>query len=187
MIRKFLSSQADLSFTYTAIGATQTVPPAGYTVDHTRIKLGEGEKVFTTAKTALGRLEQFRLGWMEAWSPKTTIETGDPVAIVARQLGFWWLNACRVVYVVDKEEPIRRYGYASGTLPAHAGEGEEKFIVEWNQFSGEVSYDILAFSRPHSLLTWLGYPYMRRVQKRFGRESAAAMLSAVGDEAKESV
>ena len=26
------------------------------------------------------------------------------------------------------------------------------------------------------LLTRLGYPYVRRVQKRFGRESAAAML-----------
>ena len=30
-------------------------------------------------------------------------------------------------------------------------------------------------------LTRLGYPYMRRVQKRFGKESAAAMVRAVNN------
>jgi uncharacterized protein (UPF0548 family) len=122
---------------------------------------------------------------MKAWSPKTTIETGDNVAIVARNLGLWWLNACRIVYVVEEEEPVRRYGYASGTLPAHAGEGEERFLVEWDRASGEVWYDILAFSRPYGLLSRLGHPYMRRVQKRFGRESAAAMLNVIRDRARE--
>ena len=161
------------------------MPPAGYVVDHTRIKLGEGEEVFTRAKAALGRWEQFRLGWVEAWSPETPIETGEVVAVVARQFGLWWLNACRIVYVVDEAGPIRRFGFAYGTLPDHAGTGEERFLVEWDRASGEVWYDILAFSRPHQILTRLGYPYMRRVQKRFGRESAAAMVRAVGNEAGE--
>jgi uncharacterized protein (UPF0548 family) len=184
-IRDFLASQSNLGFTYAAVGTTATVPPAGYTVDHTRVKLGEGEEVFTRATTALRHWDQFRLGWMEAWSPKTTIEPGDLVAIIARNLGVWWLNACRVVYVVDEEGPSWRYGYASGTLPAHAGEGEERFLVEWDLASGEVWYDILAFSRPHGLLARLGHPHMRRVQKRFGRESVAAMLRAVGDNVDE--
>ena len=181
-IREFLASQSKLGFTYTAVGATASQPPAGYTVDHTRIKLGDGEEVFTKAKAALGRWEQFRLGWVEAWSPETPIETGDVVAVIARNLGLWWLNACRVVYVVDEEEPIQRYGFAYGTLPDHAETGEERFLVEWDRASGEVWYDILAFSRPHHFLTWLGYPYVRRVQKRFAKESAAAMLKAVGNE-----
>ena len=107
------------------------------------------------------------------------------MAVIARQLGLWWLNACRIVYVVDEPGPISRYGFAYGTLPDHAGTGEERFLVEWDRASGEVWYDILAFSRPHWLLTRLGYPYVRRVQKRFGRESAAAMLKAVGDGARE--
>src|SRR5271157_5564244 len=38
-----------------------------------------------------------------------------------------------------------------------------------------------AFSRPQWLLTRLGYRYMRRLQKRFGRESAAAMVRAVNN------
>lgn len=65
-VREFLAAQAKLSFTYTAVGATASLPPTGYVVDHTRIKLGEGEEVFTRARAALGRWEQFRLGWVEA-------------------------------------------------------------------------------------------------------------------------
>jgi uncharacterized protein (UPF0548 family) len=180
-IRAFLAPQAKLGFTYTAVGATASVPPEGYAVDHTRIKLGIGEEVFTKAKAALQRWEQFRLGWVEAWSPKATIESGDVVAVVVRQLGLWWLNACRVVYVVDEPGPVSRYGFAYGTLPDHAGTGEERFLIEWDRASGEVWYDILAFSRPHLFLTRLGYPCMRWLQKRFGKASAAALLKAVGN------
>lgn len=181
MIRAFLASQSDLDFTYEAVGATARVPPDGYAVDHTRIKLGEGEEVFLRAKAALGRWDQFRLGWVEAWPSQATIEAGGIVAVVAHELGLWWLNACRIAYVLDEPGPVGRYGFAYGTLPDHAGTGEERFLVEWDRASGEVRYDILAFSRPHQFLTRLGYPYLRRVQKRFGKESAAAMLKAVGD------
>ena len=38
-IREFLASQSKLGFTYTAVGATASLPPADYVVDHTRIKL----------------------------------------------------------------------------------------------------------------------------------------------------
>ena len=183
-IREFLTSQSKLGFTYSALGATATVPPAGYAVDHSRIKLGEGEVVFTKAKAALGHWDQFRLGWVEAWPPETPILTGEVVAVVAWLVGLWWLNACRIVYVVDETGPVSRYGFASGTLPDHAGTGEERFLVEWDRASGEVWYDILAFSRPHHLLTRLGYPYMRRVQKKFGKESAAAMVRTVQHEAE---
>lgn len=180
-IQEFLRSQSRLGFTYTAVGATATTPPSNYVVDHTRIKLGEGEEVFTRAKAALGRWEQFRLGWVEVWPPTTPIQTGEVVAVVARRVGLWWLNACRIIYVVDEPGPISRYGFAYGTLPDHAGTGEERFLVEWDRASGEVWYDILAFSRPKWLLTRVGYRYMRRLQKRFGRESAAAMRRSVGN------
>lgn len=181
LVREFLAAQAKLGFTYTEVGATASRPPRGYVVDQTRIKLGEGEEVFTRAREALGRWEQFRLGWVEVWPPKTPIQTGEVLAIVARRLGLWWLSACRIVYVVDEPGTVSRYGLAYGTLPDHAGVGEERFLVEWDRASGEVWYDLLAFSRPRWLLTRLGYRYMRRLQKRFGRESAAAMMRAVGN------
>lgn len=178
-VQHFLDRQAKLDFSYAAVGATASMPPAGYAVDHTRAKLGEGESVFVSAKAALSRWEQFRLGWAGAWPEDTPIQKGQVVAVVARILGLWWLNACRIVYVVDENGPLARFGFAYGTLPGHAGTGEERFLVEWNRADGSVWYDILAFSRPNRFLTRLAYRYMRRMQKRFGPASAAVMVRAV--------
>ena len=178
-IRPFLAAQANLPFSYAAVGATAETPPSGYAVDHTRIKLGEGEPVFHAAKAALQRWEQFNLGWVEAWSPDTPIKSGEAVAVMGRAIGLWWLNACRIVYVVDESGPISKCGFAYGTLPGHVESGEERFLIEWNRGDNSVWYDILAFSRPNHFLTRLGYPFVRRTQKRFGQDSAAAMFRAV--------
>ncbi|MCX5661496.1 MAG: DUF1990 domain-containing protein [Planctomycetota bacterium] len=183
-IKAFLAAQSKLDLTYADVGTTATVPPRqGYAVDHTRINLGKGEKAFTAAKAAIERWEHFRLGWVEACCPDTSIRAGSVVAVVARSMGFWWLNACRIVYVVDEDGPVRRFGLAYGTLPDHAGTGEERFLVEWDRADDSVRYDILAFSRPHGLLAHLGYPWFRVVQNRFRRDSAAAMKRAVGEAA----
>lgn len=181
-IRDFLDSQARLNFTYHAVGATAVVPPSGYVVDRTRIKLGEGARSFAAAKGALERWEHFRLGWVEARPSDTPIKVGQVVAVIARLVGLWWLNACRIVYVVDEEGPIKRYGFAYGTLPKHAESGEERFTVEWHTRDDAVWYDILAFSRPQKLLARLAYPWLRKLQKQFARDSAAAMLRAVKKE-----
>jgi uncharacterized protein (UPF0548 family) len=178
-LRDFLAAQSKLDLTYLAVGATAAVPPAGYAVDHTRIRLGEGAGTFAAAKTALERWEHFHLGWVEIWPPETPIQVGEVVAVIARLYGLWWLNACRIVYVVDEEGPVKRYGFAYGTLLEHAESGEERFTVEWHEAGDAVWYDILAFSRPQQFLTRLGYPFARRLQKRFTRDSAAAMLRAV--------
>ncbi len=178
-IRAFLASQARLDLTYSAVGATTTSPPVGYVVDHTRIRLGAGEKVFAAARAALEQWQQFRLGWLEASPDDTPIKEGQVVAILARSIGLWWLNACRIVIVVDEDGPVKRFGFAYGTLPDHAGSGEERFLVEWDREEGSVWYDILAFSRPQHFLARLGYPVVRLTQKRFGRESAVAMCRAV--------
>jgi uncharacterized protein (UPF0548 family) len=182
-LRRFLARQAKLPFSYGAVGATATAPPAGYVVDRTLIKLGEGESVFRAATAALRRWEQFRLGWVEASSPDTPIQPGEVVAVMGRALGWWWLNACRVVYVVDESGPVGMFGFAYGTLPGHVESGEERFLIEWDRGDDAVWYDILAFSRPNHVLTRLGYPVVRRLQKRFGRDSAATMFRVVNSTA----
>jgi uncharacterized protein (UPF0548 family) len=175
-ISSFLATQANLGLTYSAVGATATAPPIGFVVDHTRMLLGRSPETFAAAKAALQRWDQFRLGWLEACPATTPIKEGAAIAILARSLGVWWLNACRIVYVVDEAD---RFGFAYGTLPDHMGTGEERFLIEREASDGSVWYDILAFSRPRHLLARLGYPWLRRVQKRFGRESAAAMKKAI--------
>jgi uncharacterized protein (UPF0548 family) len=178
-IRYFLTEQTKLPFSYSAVGATAVTPPRGYAVDRTHIKLGDGESVFRLARAALERWEQFRLGWTEAWSPKTPIRSGEVVAVMGRGLGLWWLNACRIVYVVDESGPITKFGFAYGTLPGHVESGEERFLIEWNRKDNSVWYDILALSRANLFLARVGYPFVRRKQAHFRRDSAAAMLRAV--------
>lgn len=182
IIRPFLAGQAGLAFTYPGVGTTSATPPPGFVVDRTRVKLGEGERVFQAAKNALVGWRQFQLGWVDVGSIHTPIQPGAMVAILGWALGLWWLNSCRIIYVIQESEPIRQFGFAYGTLPGHVEQGEERFLIEWDA-SNQIWYDILAFSRPNHVLTRIGYPLVRRAQKRFGRDSAAAMQAAVRDAA----
>jgi len=178
-IGRFLAEQAALDYTYAAIGGTTATPPAGYNVDRVRVKLGSGERTFAAARQALGQWRQFQLGWIEARPVATPIAAGEVVAVLVRAMGAWWLNASRIVYVADEGDAARtRFGFAYGTLPGHAETGEEQFLIEHDRSTDEVWYSILAFSRPRHPLARLGYPLVRRMQKRFGRESAAAMVRA---------
>lgn len=180
-VKKFLARQSEGEFTYSPVGVTAGPRPLGYRLNQTHVRLGSGVRVFERAKAALGRWDQFRIGWAEVQPDDEPIVPGAVVAIIAYRLGIWWLNACRVVYVVEETGPVERVGFAYGTLPDHAGSGEERFLIEWDRESDEVWYDILAYSRPHWLLARVGYPYMRCSQRQFGRRSAAAMIRAVGE------
>ena len=175
----FLRGQATLPFTYAAVGTTAHTPPMGYVVDHTRVRLGDGEPTFLAAQAALQRWQQFQLGWVEAGPRETPLQSGEVVAVLGHVLGVWWLNACRIVYIVDEAGPITRFGFAYGTLPGHVESGEERFQIEWDHHDESVWYDIVAFSRPNHWLCWLGYPMVRQLQKRFARDSARAMIEAV--------
>src|SRR5215213_6049254 len=166
-VAEFLFSQSKLSFSYRDVGASNSTPPAGYTIDHNRIQLGSGRKVYERAVQALKQWRQFDLGWVTILPPGVPIEVGATVAVKARACGLWSLNACRVVYVVDEPE---RFGFAYGTLPDHVERGEERFLVEWRPEDETVWFDILAFSRPQHLLAKAGFVVARRLQKRFARE-----------------
>jgi uncharacterized protein (UPF0548 family) len=178
-IRLFLTAQRQLPYSYGEIDATKTTPPRGYDIDHNRIQLGTGREVFTRAKEAVRRWEMFNLGWLQLWKPTAPIAVDTTVAVLAHVWSIWILNACRIVYVIDDTGPMDIFGFAYGTLPGHVERGEERFTVQWNHTDDSVWYDILAFSRPNHWLTRLGYPYVRRLQKRFARASQQAMLSAV--------
>ena len=179
-IEQFLAGQSAFDLTYDHVGATASSPPDGFVLDHTRVQLGTGNDVFLLAKEALQKWQQFQLGWVETRPANTPIVKGECVAVLARSFGLWWLNACRIVDVIDEALPRKRFGFAYGTLPDHVGSGEDRFLIEMDD-AGDVWYDILAFSRPVRFLPRVGYRLMRRIQRRFGPESAAAMRRAVGD------
>lgn len=178
-VRQFLSSQHDHPFSYSEVGATREKPPAGYAVDHNRIKLGNGRETFDRAIAALRDWRQFDLGWVRIVLAGTPIKVGAVVAILTQHFGFWSLNACRVVYLINEEGPVKKFGFAYGTLASHVERGEERFTIEWHAEDDSVWYDILAFSRPNKLLIKIGLPYARMLQRRFARDSLRVMSQAV--------
>jgi uncharacterized protein (UPF0548 family) len=176
-IRRFIASQKDLPFSYSEVGATKTTPPPGYTIDHNRIRLGQGRETFMRASDALSKWRHFELGWASVVPHGSPMQKGTTVAVQAHTFGFWTLNACRIVYTINEDGPVKKFGFAYGTLPDHAERGEERFVIEWLE-DDSVWYDIYAFSRPQKAIVKLGLPLARRLQKRFGRESLAAMANA---------
>lgn len=176
-VARYLEAQRALPVTYAPVGATHDggATPPGFVLDHNRQRLGSGAAVFARACEALRQWRMFPQPWT-AIEPIAPIAVGEVVAVHIRA-GGWWLNAARIVYIVD--EP-RRFGFAYGTLPGHAERGEERFLVEWSVDDDSVWYDLRAVSRPRHWAPRVGYPLTRALQRRFGRDSKAAMVAAVG-------
>ena len=176
-----LKVQAQLPYSYAAVGATATTPPTDYLVDHNRVHLGYGATTFAQGCAAIRSWTMFDLGWIDLLWPDTPITAGTTVGVLAHLPGLQILNACRIVYVVDETKPdVSRFGFAYGTLPGHVERGEERFSIEWHHGDDSVWYDILAFSQPNHPLVRLGYPVTRYYQKRFARASLRRMAQSVG-------
>lgn len=179
-IRQFINEQRDLPLSYPEVGATNSTLPAGYNIDHNRIQLGHGEQTFQRAVAAVRNWKMHDLGWLELCWPDAPIEVGSAVAVLCPHFGFWSCHPAKIVYVIDEaDEQARRFGFGYGTLPAHDEQGEERFLIEWRHDDDSVWYDILAFSRPSSFLARLGYPLVRKLQRKFGRDSKQVMFATV--------
>jgi uncharacterized protein (UPF0548 family) len=177
-IREFLTAQKHQQFSYEHVSASRSEAPSGYVVDQNRIQLGEGRIVFECARNAIKQWKMFDMTWLALHWPDTPIAEGATVAIAVSHLGFWSLNAARIVYTIEEEGALERYGFAYGTLPDHAEMGEERFTVEFHADDETVWYDLYAFSRPQPLAR-MAYPFTRALQKQFAADSKLAMQKAV--------
>lgn len=174
-IERFVQASRGASLSYGPIGIAGGAPP-GFDCDETVAVIGRGRADFDRARAAVTAWTPFALGWVDVFPAQAPVSVGTTVAVLIQHAGFWSLNGCRIVYVID--EPGRA-GFAYGTLADHAEQGEEIFEVAIDPRSGEVAYRIRAVSRPRLVLARLGYPIARMLQARFRRDSAAAMTRAV--------
>lgn len=177
-VQRFISEQQHADFSYSEVGASKSSVPSSYNVDHNRIFLGRGEETWRRATQAIREWQMFNMPWVRLYPAAASIEVGVTVAVLVEHLRFYSLNAARIVYVVNDDGPIHRYGFAYGTLKEHAESGEERFTVEWDRSDDNVWYAILAFSRPRQTIARLGYPISRMFQRRFAQASKAAMVAA---------
>jgi len=191
VINRYLEEQKALPLTYEPIQGTYdkrikedfTDPEfSSYYIDHHREKLGQGWRCFQAAIKALKEWKHFELPWVELYPKNTEVEVDSVVGVLAWNLGFWSLNACRIVYVLnecDDTGDVLRYGFGYGTLPSHVEVGEERFLVEWDRATDCVYYDILSFSRHNHWLVKIGSPVGRYFQQCFASESARRMIECV--------
>lgn len=177
-ILAFIAAQRAGEYSYPEVGCSREQAPAGYVVDHNRIMLGHGLETFERARAAIRQWKMFDMPWIDVCWPETPIEAGTTVAVLISHLGFWSLNACRIVYVMEDGANPVKYGFAYGTLREHAEFGEERFTVEYHPADQSVWYDLYAISRL-GYPARLAYPLTRAMQKRFARESKAAMQRSV--------
>ena len=171
--RVVLDGLRDRAFNYSDVGATRGTPPAGYAVDRYGAALGHGADAFERARAAIKDFVMYPAPWTCVVS-LVPIAEGVIFGTWIRHLGFWSLNPCRILDVTDEPE---RFEFAFGTLEGHSEAGEERFGVV-RDAEGRVAYAVTAVSRPNHPLARLGAPYARRLQRRFQRESCAAMQRA---------
>ena len=179
-VMAFLAAQDGAAWSYAEVGASRhnAERPRGYDLDHNRVQLGEGEAAYAAACAALRQWRMFPRPWTRISPTDAPIRIAQTVAMQAHALGLWWMNAARIVYTIDEHGPVRRFGFAYGTLLAHVEQGEERFSVELRE-DGSVWYDLRAFSRPRYWPVRMGKRIARRLQARFVRESQATMRAAV--------
>lgn len=177
----------EAGFSHAEVGATAR-PEAlvaladRYTFDHSRFPLGRGREVFERARAALFAWRHFEIPWLELHgveTPVAPVRPGQNVATLTRVFGLWFLNPCRVVDRIEPPSETNEVSFAYGTLPGHVARGEERFTVRRDPATEEVVFEIFAFSRPAMTLARIGRPWMRRVQRRFAADAAAALRRAI--------
>jgi len=163
----FLARQRTAPLTYTEVGASFDAElPAGYHHVSEGTDLGVRDDVWERAKAGIRAWAAHRGAGMTVVPADAPIVEGTTVAVLTSLGPLHVLSACRIVRVIDEPD---RYGFAYGTLPSHPEEGEEHFVAT-RAADGTVRFDVVAFSRPHDLLTKLGGPVPRRIQARATRQ-----------------
>lgn len=173
------------SFSYPEVGVGSELgaplPPtlaARYDVDYRQFVLGRGRPLFDRARECLFAWRHLEIPWLSFYGATAPVHRGQVVASLARVLGLWFLSPCQVVFSHFESQSPLLAGFGYGTLQGHVESGEERFVLSFDPADEVVRYEIAAFSRPAILLTRLGYPLARRLQRRFAESSAEALARA---------
>ncbi|MFJ4037005.1 DUF1990 family protein [Microbacterium sp. NPDC090007] len=153
--------------TYTEVGATAGEMPRGYHHVRAGRVVGHGRADFERAADALLAGEAQRRAGARVTLSETPMRTGTRVTM---RLGVFRIP-CLVVWA-ERTDTVA--GFAYGTLPGHPERGEERFTLTL-QPTGEVVFDIAAFSAPGRWFTRVGAPLGRLVQAWMTRRYLRAL------------
>ncbi|WP_270352994.1 DUF1990 family protein [Microbacterium testaceum] len=142
--------------TYTEVGATAGEMPPGYHHVRARRVVGHGRADFERAADALLAGEAQRRAGARVTLSETPMRAGTRVT-----MRLWVFRIPCLVVWAERTDTVA--GFAYGTLPGHPERGEERFTLTL-QPTGEVVFDIAAFSAPGRWFTRVGAPLGRLVQ-----------------------
>ncbi len=168
------------------VGLLHRDPPSRlwFTDRHSAV-VGHGRDQFEFARQGLVAWAQFQQEWARPALPPATIEVGSTVGYTAQVLGVWWSYCCRIIATIDEVtgEGVTRFGFEYGTLVGHAERGEERFLIEHDPVTDDVTFSLFAVSQPGRWFTWPGLPIARRAQARFRPGAMATIRAYVADRA----
>lgn len=201
---------ARLPFNFPHAGLTREAPPLGdgisqegWTVHHTRVRIGAGQSAYRRAQGLLRQWRHFELGW--AFTNRPELKPGAGVVVTARSLFLWTHNPLKITFVEEgrrrwqpetaapavaaygaqaaagtgRKPPRppsgRRFAFAHATLAGHQISGEERFAVEWDKGDNSVWYEVYTVSKPATPVATLAQPLLRFYQRRYAAQSAASM------------
>lgn len=159
----------EVSKLYPSRGQSATANPPGYRINSLTAVIGHGKDAYRRAAHALNTGEAFELSWARFWRRGRGHRwtSGDSVVIAARLLPFIWI--ANVNEVVRTESRRRSVAVTWGTSARHVLRGEERVEV-WQDPTGDVSFRLRSFSRPHAFVAWLTYPVVLYMQQKFAKD-----------------
>ena len=176
-VREHLASIADAPFTHHFEGRTRHPierPPDRMQLDAYGCELGTGDAVYRRGVEALKSFANYPSSFTRVVRLSPGFAVGTVFGTVASHFGFASMQPCRIAFLIDEPDE-GRFGFVLGTLPGHVVSGEETFVVCSDSATGRVRYEVRVLSRPEALLARVGRSVVRLVQRRFRRETCAAM------------
>lgn len=190
--RSQIQQLANLNFNYDEKVYHSALDKKGWNTDHYQALLAielPGAPIkngpFEVAQNAI-RLYQFPDPHLISaiFDPERELN-GRDMLMLAKFAGFTFTFGVRVTAVVDEErtlpsgQKIKVWGYAYRTLSGHFEVGEIRFEVSKNLTTGEVFFEINAYSKPdriQNIFYRIGFHlFGRRLQKYFAKSSIARL------------
>jgi uncharacterized protein (UPF0548 family) len=174
-LRSLVDGGAFDELSYELVGLCKLAEaPPGFRMDRRTCVLGRGDEVFDRAVQALREWQVHRGSGIVVLAddePRT-----DLVVAMSAPLPVGFLDlACRVVDTVDQQD---QFGFTYGTLSVHPEQGEESFTVTRGA-DFNITFDILAVSRPRMWAAKACPPISRALQHRATGKYLRAMQAAV--------
>jgi uncharacterized protein (UPF0548 family) len=147
-------------------GARFDDSPDGFRLASTRQRVGSGEADFEHAKQLL--CEWAFLPASAHPCPDTPPQRpGENLLLLVRTFGVWAAMPARVLESIATTDGVQRAGFVYTALPGHVAQGYERFLLEQDPATGDVTFELRAVARPAQRLVRLVRPAFSLMQLRF--------------------